>query len=492
MTLISESPKNQSYSRQDWQKGYESQPNEDDYVIEDIEGKIPEELNGTLFRNGPGLLDINGQKYHHPFDGDGMISAITLKNGKAHFRNRFVETEGYLAEKNAGKILYRGVFGTQKPGGLLANIFDTKMKNIANTNVIYLGEKLLALWEAAQPYHLNPHTLNTIGLDNLEGILKPGEAFSAHPRVEKGKNGGRDRVINFSVKPGISSTITIYELESNGKLLTKYSHKIPGFSFLHDMAITPNYCIFFQNPVSFNPLPYLFGFSGAAECINFNPKQPTQIILIPRDGSNDVKIIDTEPCFIFHHANAWEEDDRVYIDSICYKQFNKIEGNKDFREVNFDVMPEGQLWRFQINLSNQEVKHQVIAQRSCEFPTLNPNNVGQNYRYLYIGAAHNPTGNAPLQGILKIDFLTGNRQLWSAAPRGFSGEPTFVPRPNSSAEDDGWLLIVIYNAEYHRSELVILDAQDFTKKPVAKLHLKNHIPYGLHGCFIPDFFSTIP
>ena len=102
----------ETYSLKDWQRGYDSQPQEYDYWIEDVEGRIPAELNGTLYRNGPGLLDVNGEPIPHPFDGDGMVCAITLNQGRAHFRNRFVRTEGYLAERKAGKILYRG-FGTQ-------------------------------------------------------------------------------------------------------------------------------------------------------------------------------------------------------------------------------------------------------------------------------------------------------------------------------------------------------------------------------------------
>jgi all-trans-8'-apo-beta-carotenal 15,15'-oxygenase len=111
------------YQRNDWKKGYLSQPNEYDYWVDDIEGEIPAALHGTLFRNGPGLLEVNGQRIHHPFDGDGMICAIAFDNGRAHFRNRFVRTEGFLREQKEGKILYRGVFGTQKPGGWLANAF---------------------------------------------------------------------------------------------------------------------------------------------------------------------------------------------------------------------------------------------------------------------------------------------------------------------------------------------------------------------------------
>ena len=96
---------NKSYYIAEWRKGYDSQPNEYEYQIEDIEGAIPTELSGTLFRNGPGLLDIAESPIHHPFDGDGMISAFTFKDGQAFFRNRFIETKAYGEEKEANKIL---------------------------------------------------------------------------------------------------------------------------------------------------------------------------------------------------------------------------------------------------------------------------------------------------------------------------------------------------------------------------------------------------
>jgi len=64
----------------------------------------------------------------------------------------------------------------------------------------------------------------------------------------------------------------------------------------------------------------------------------------------------------------------------------------------------------------------------------------------------------------------------------------FVARPDAVAEDDGWLLVLMYDAANHRSTLVILDARDIAKGPVARLHLKYHIPYGLHGSFTSNVF----
>ncbi len=134
------------------------------------------------------------------------------------------------------------------------------------------------------------------------------------------------------------------------------------------------------------------------------------------------------------------------------------------------------------------MEHKLVESRCCEFPTLHPNHVGQPYRYLFIGSTDLPTGNAPLQAVLKIDWQTGERQIFSFAPRGFTREPLFVPRPDGVNEDDGWLLILMYDAAHHRSDVVILDARDLSQQPVAQLHLKHHIPYGLHGSFTNHYF----
>jgi len=501
-----------SYDRKGWQTGYRSLKEEFDYWIDDIEGEIPPELHGTLFRNGPGMLDVHGQQIQHPFDGDGMICAIAFDHGRAHFRNRFVRTEGYVAEQAAGRILYRGVFGTQKPGGWLANVFDLRLKNIANTNILYWGGKLLALWEAAEPHRLDPATLETLGLDQLEGVLQPGEAFAAHPWIDPACNqdDGAPCLVNFSIKPGLSSTITLFEFNPEGKLLRKHAHAVPGFAFIHDFAITPSYAIFFQNPVSFNPLPFLFGKRGAGECITFNPDKPTQIVVIPRHTEPQTakrdklkaRVFETHAGFVFHHANAFEQEGEVVIDSVCYGSLPAVEAEADFRETDFDALAPGQLWRFRINLQTQAVQQELLESRCCEFPYVHPAKAGRSHRYIFMGAAHAPEGNAPLQAIVKIDIETGERQLWSAAPQGYVSEPIFVPRSSAAfknglpsaelvgAEDDGWLLTLVYDAAQERSDVVILDARALDQEPVARLHLRHHVPYGLHGSFTPHYFES--
>ena len=480
---------NKSYTLEDWQQGYESQYQELEYAIDNIEGEIPTELSGTLYRNGPGLLDVHGTPVQHPFDGDGMICAFTFEDGKCFFRNRFVKTKEYLEEKEAGKMLYRGVFGSQKPGGLFANLFDIRIKNIANTNIIHWGNKLLALWEAAQPHSLNPNNLETIGLDNLDGVLKKGDVFSAHPRIDPCSqfNNGKPSLVNFGIQPGLSSTINIYEFDELGKVIQKSSHIIPGFSFIHDFVITPNYCIFFQNPTTYNPLPFVFGVKGAGECVNFQGDKPTKIILIPRhQDKQEVITLEAEAGFIFHHANAFEVNHKeIIVDSICYDELTQIDPNTSYKEVDFDKLAPGQLWRFHLNLETQKVTKELIDSHCVEFPHINPEHVGRDYRYIFIGATHGKNKNAPLQALLKLDLVTYEQQLYSFAPKGFAGEPIFIPKAEAKSEDDGWVLNLIYDSENNRSDLVIFDGKDISQ-PVATLHLKQHIPYGLHGSWKPS------
>ncbi|HEY9906641.1 MAG TPA: carotenoid oxygenase family protein, partial [Thermosynechococcaceae cyanobacterium] len=404
--------------------------------------------------------------------------------------------------QQASKILYRGVFGTQKPGGWLANAFDFRLKNVANTNILYWGGKLLALWEAAEPHRLDPATLETLGIDYLDGLLHSGSPFAAHPWIDPAAEDGAPCLVNFALKTGLSSTITIYEFDSAGKLKRQYAHSVPGFAFMHDFAITPHHCIFFQNPVSFNPLPFLVGVRAAGECIQFRPDQPTRAILVPRQPGGEVKTFEIEAGFVFHHANAFEQGDEVTIDSICYGSFPAVEPGSDYHQTDFAALPPGQLWRFRLNLRSGTVERELVEPRCCEFPYVHPAKAGRPHRYVYLGAAHAETGNAPLQGILKLDLETRSRQLWSAAPHGYVGEPIFVPRspqafrddlPSAElvdAEDDGWLLTLVFDADRDRSDVVILDAADLERGPIARLHLKHHVPYGLHGSFTPHCFVS--
>ena len=105
-----------------------------------------------------------------------------------------------------------------------------------------------------------------------------------------------------------------------------------------------------------------------------------------------------------------------------------------------------------------------------------------------MAAAAREQGNDPLQVIQKLDLSSGERRIWSAAPHGFVSEPLMVPRPGATAEDDGWVLELVWNGARDGSDLVILDAAELHEVAVIELPLA--IPHGLHGSWVPSHGSS--
>lgn len=77
-----------------WANGFTNCPVEMPPTILDM--KLPADFPvGTYFRNGHGRFTADdGTPVIHPFDGDGMVVAMTFdpENNRVMFRNRFVET----------------------------------------------------------------------------------------------------------------------------------------------------------------------------------------------------------------------------------------------------------------------------------------------------------------------------------------------------------------------------------------------------------------
>ncbi|MCJ1297069.1 hypothetical protein MMC34_008638 [Xylographa carneopallida] len=102
-----------------------------------------------------------------------------------------------------------------------------------------------------------------------------------------------------------------------------------------------------------------------------------------------------------------------------------------------------------------------------------------------------------MQDILKVSMPPGEvagepeMQRWSPGQDSFCQEPIFVPRPQSSAEDDGWLLAPVFRAATSTTDLAILDAQDLRKGPLATIRLPHHIPIGAHMPAILNIRSPV-
>ena len=78
-------------------------------------GAIPNDLQGHFLRVGPNPVHVFSEEAYHTFDGDGMIHAIEFSNGKARYRNRFIENEGFKLEQERGDWVYKGMKSLMDP-----------------------------------------------------------------------------------------------------------------------------------------------------------------------------------------------------------------------------------------------------------------------------------------------------------------------------------------------------------------------------------------
>lgn len=108
-----------------------------------VKGRIPADLEGIFFRNGPGRFELGGERCHHWFDGDGYAQRWQISQGKVSHRGKFVATQKFTDESRAGQFLYPG-FGTQV---LRRGIKSNDTMNAANTNLLPFNGRLYALWE---------------------------------------------------------------------------------------------------------------------------------------------------------------------------------------------------------------------------------------------------------------------------------------------------------------------------------------------------------
>lgn len=457
-------------------------------ALEVLEGAVPTELHGTLFRNGNGRFIHQGVTYKHLFDGDGMVSAYTFRDGRVYYRNRYVYTREFREEERAGRMLYRS-FGTNLPGGMRRNFLRMRFKNAANTSVVYHGGKLLALWEGGWPHALDPATLTTIGRYDYDGVLQndfstldrlitPELPFSAHPR----RHPDTGVLYNFGTAAGSSQRLVLYRVEPDGRAAISRAIPLDELSFTHDFVLTEaGEQVFFLLPVAFDLLRSFTGLLPPVDAMRSAPSRPTRILVVDGDRTEEYT---TDFCFIFHFANGYRRaDGALVIDAFTLPDFpDTLDMRRGF-DGQAEEAPEAQLTRFILHPGRREAERKTLSALPGEFPMINRAYTGKPYRYVYQIAEDPARGRALTHGYAKYDLETDRHLLLDLYPQ-LPGEPLFVPRPGATAEDDGWLLALTYDPDSTRTFFHIYDAATLTS--VARLRLPHNIPLGFHGCWTEE------
>lgn len=438
-------------------------------------GEIPKDLAGTFVRNGANpKLPPKGR--YHWFDGDGMVHGISLAEGKATYRNRFVRTKGLLAEIEAGHPLWTGILepiDLSNPGG--------PFKNTANTDLVYHAGKLLALWwQSGVPYQLRLEDLETCGRELFGPPEKPHRpGISAHPKVDP--RTGEMMFMTFGIFPPY---LSYGEIDASGNL----SHftpitSVPGPRYQHDIAITARHTILMDLPMYPDPEMLKVGKSR----VKFFRDQRSRFGLIPRKGTDaDIRWFEAEPCYVYHTINAWEEGDEVIM--VGCRIADPLMGDPTNPERAFTVPSIGlqrlepylHEWRF--DLKTGKTAERQLSDVMVEFPRMDNRVLGEKSRFSFNPkVACEPT--VVFEGLVKHDFAT-NSEVVHRYPAGWSaGEAVVCPRVGGAGEDDAYVVSFAIEHASGKSELWIWSARDFGE-PIAKVPIPQRVPAGYHAWWV--------
>lgn len=445
-----------------------------------LSGKIPAGLRGTLYRNGPGRLERGGIPVGHWFDGDGAILGVHFTDAGATGLYRYVQTEGYKEETAADKLLY-GNYGMTAPGPIW-NKWLKSVKNVANTSVIALPDKLLALWEGGKPHALDLETLETKGLEDLSGLNKL-LPYSAHPKCDAETG----EIFNFGVTPGVKSTLNIYKSDRTGKILQKSSVTLDGLPLIHDFVMAGQYLVFFIPPVRVNALPVLIGLNSYSDAMEWQPKLGTQILVFDRETLSLVSRGETESWYQWHFSNGYVDDSgSIIIDFVRFQDFQTNQRLKEVATGQTKTAAEANLWQVHINPETSKVTAlEKLVDRDCEFPVIPPSQFGQYSRYTYLSVQKKGVDiSQEIYGaIARFDGKTHTLTEADLGENRYPMEPIYAPDAINPSQ--GWIVTVVYDGNSDTSEVWVYDSDRLDEPPVCKLGLPSVIPMGFHGTWKP-------
>lgn len=457
----------------------------DVYDLE-VDGEIPKDINGVFYRVGPDPQYPPRLGTDIYFNGDGMVSMFRFENGHVDFRCRYVRTDKLVLERNARRALfgaYRNPF-TDDPS------VQGKIRGTANTNVVFHAGQLFALKEDSPPVAMDPLTLETRGYWDFYGKLTS-QTFTAHPKIDP--QTGEMICFGYAAKGIDTPDIAYYVIDKTGHIVHEVWFKAPYSAMVHDFAVTRDYVIFPIVPIvsslerARQNLP-VFGWDSTKE---------VYLGVLPRRGdARDVRWFKGPNQFASHVMNAFNEGSKIYVDipvakGNCFPFFPDVHGQA------YDpgkAKPMLSRWIIDLSSKSETFERKQITSMVGEFPRIDERYAMEAYRhgYLCVTDLSRPytIKGGSITGMFincigHVDLATGKESTYYVGPTSTLQEPTFIPKSDTAAEGEGYLVALVNRYEEMRSDLILLDAQHLEEGPIATIRLPLRLRQGLHGTWVP-------
>jgi len=497
--------------------GFESLDLETSAQTLDVEGAFPDWLNGILCRTGPARFEIGKQLLNHWFDGQAMLHAFQFDGGRVRYSNRFLRSRSFEAAQQQNRLTRRE-FATDPCyslfGKIIALLGAGPLTDNCNVNVANFMDRTLAMTETTMPIEFDRHSLRTLDLEPMKrftGQSPKGQLSTAHPHFDR----QRGLHYNLRIYLGARSRYRLLSIDDRSGRQRSVCHLPAGNpSYVHSFGMTKDHLVLCQTPFVVNPLKLRFSWRPFIENYAWKPELGTRIRVIHKDSGKCVVDTRAEPCFSFHHVNAWESEDAFIVDWITYPNADVIESlYLDRLRTGQRIVSSGRLTRLQIARDGSSTtSDQTLLEPTVELPRFNDyQHAGHEYRYAYFCSSQTPTDYATnshgnptpagdlhanrnstirpdvadqpsgfLNSLIKFDAQQATHQSWFK-PGMYPGEPVFVASPGASQEDAGVVLSLVLDTQQERSFLLALDAA--TWHELGRATLPHAVPFGFHGQF---------
>lgn len=451
----------------------------------DVDGEIPAELNGAFYRVQPDPQFPPRLGDDIAFNGDGMITRFHFHQGQCDFRQRWAKTDKWKLEKEAGK----GLFGAYRNPLTDDPAVEGKIRGTANTNAFVHGGKLYALKEDSPALVMDAATMETAGYTWFNGKMT-GQTFTAHPKIDP--DTGNMIAFGYASKGICTEDCTYYEVTPEGDLIRELWFKAPYYCMMHDFAMTKDYVLFHIVP-SIGSRDRL---EKGLPHFGFDTTLPVYLGVLPRRADateQDLRWFKRDNCFASHVLNAYQDGTKIHFD-IPEAKNNMFPFFPDVHGAPFNGMEAmSYLTRWTVDLaSNSEAFESVtrLTDTAAEFPRIDDRYAGMKYRHGWmlemdltrpVELRGGSAGGLLMNCLFHKDLETGAEHHWWCGPVSSLQEPCFIPRNRDSAEGDGWIVMVCNRLEEHRSDLLLFDALDVAKGPIATVKIPIRLRFGLHG-----------
>ena len=454
------------------------------------EGTIPPELDGAFFRVQPDPQFPPRLGDDISFNGDGMITRFHIHDGQCDFRQRWARTDKWKLENAAGKAL----FGAYRNPLTDDESVQGRFRSTANTNAWVFAGKLWAMKEDSPALLMDPATMESEDFATWNGTMRS-QTFTAHPKIDPAT--GNMVAIGYAASGLCSDDVSYMEIAPDGSLVREVWFKVPYYCMMHDFGITEDYLLVHIVPSigSWERLEQGLPHFG------FDTTMPVYLGVIPRRDDvtdADIRWFKRGNCFASHVLNAWQEGSRIHFlipeaKNNFFPFFPDVHGAPFKPEESVTHITD---WVVDMASNGDEFEAiNRLTDTFSEFPRIDDRFTGRKNRYTWglevefrrpIEAVGGSAGGAPMNCLFLKDLETGAEQHWWAGPTSTLQEPCFIPRGADALEGDGWIVQVCNRLEDRNSDLLLFDALDIEKGPIATIQVPIRLRFGLHGNFAPS------